>query len=146
MLGGLAHSCGAGLHARKKSFLAEDSCLDVTASTGLARTRWTFPLGPEAVVLKAEKKITLRRDYILFPLLLFLPQFLSWWGAGCHDQPHGLVLALSFMHDGVGHGSSKQKSLFIPSTVVKSLQISIWWERALGRVERRSPRTLGHKV
>lgn len=44
------------------------------------------------------------------------------------------------MDEGTGRGSSKQKGLLIPSGGVKSLQISIWWERALGGVERLHPR------
>lgn len=97
MLVGLARSRGAGLHAQKKSFLAEDSCLDVTASMGPARTRWTFPLGPGAVFLKAEKKITLRRNYILFLSLLFLPQFLLWGGFAMISPMGWFLPSLSWM-------------------------------------------------
>lgn len=69
-------------------------------------------------------------------------------GRFCCDQTYGLDFALSVMDEGTGRGSSKQKGLLIPSAVVKSLQISIWWERALGGVERLHPgdfRTQGLK-
>lgn len=76
---------------------------------------------------------------MMMVIIIAIPSPVSLVGRFCCSQTHGLVFALSVMDEGVGCGSSKRKGLLIPSAVVKSLQISIWWERALGGVERPHP-------
>ena len=126
----------AGLHALKKSFLAEASCRSGCNRIHRAgKNRVDFYFGARCCFLESLKENHL--DQRLYCCCYSSP--ISLVGRLCRDQTHGLFFALSVMDEGTGRGSSKRKGLLVPSAVVKSLQISMWWERASGGVERPHP-------